>query len=45
MCDGITCEYPHLTSGAGTDGIKCDDITQDDLNPDVFENVEMVLMI
>ena len=34
MCDNITCEDRHLASVAGMDGITCDDLTYDDLNPE-----------
>ena len=37
MCDDITCEDLHLASMAGMDDIICDDLTYDDLNPDVCE--------
>ena len=40
MCDDITCEDLHLASVAGMD-----DITYDDLNPDVCENVVLGLMV
>ena len=45
MCNGITCEYLHLTSGARLVDIKCDDLAQDDLNPDVCESVVLGLII
>ena len=45
MCKDITPEDLDLTSGAGMHDIKCDDRTLDNLNPDVFENVVLGLMI
>ena len=39
MCDEIICEDLRLASMAGMDNIICDDLTYDDLNPDVCENV------
>ena len=45
MCDDVTCEYPHLASMVGMDDIICDDLTYDDLKPDVCENVVMGYMI
>ena len=38
MCDVIIFEDPHLVSMAGMDDIICEDLTYDDLNPDVCEN-------
>ena len=35
MCDNATCEYPNLARMAGMDDITCDDLTYDELNPDV----------
>ena len=32
LCDDIICEYLHLASVAGMDGIPCDDLTYDELN-------------
>ena len=40
MCDDITCEDQHLASVAWMDDITCDD-----LNPDVCEIVVLGLMI
>ena len=40
MCDDITCEDLHLASMAGMD-----DITFDELNPDMCEKVVLGLMI
>ena len=34
MCDDITCDNLSLASAAGTDGITCDELTYDDLNPE-----------
>ena len=34
MCDDITCEDLHLASVAGMDTIICDDLTNDDINPE-----------
>ena len=45
MCDNITWEDVRLASMVGMDGITCDDLTYDDLNPDVCENVVLGLMI
>ena len=45
MCDDIICEVLHLTSGARIDDVKCDNLTYDYLNPDVFENVVFGMMI
>ena len=45
MCDDITCEDLHLACMAGMDDIKCDDLTYDDLSPDVYQNVVLGLMI
>ena len=45
LCDGIICEYLHLASVAGIDDITCNDITDDNLNPDVCQNVVLRLMI
>ena len=45
MCDGITCKDPRLASIVGMDDIKCNDITYDDLNPDVCHNVVLGLII
>ena len=41
----MICEDQHLTSIAGMDDISCDDPTYDDLNPDVWENVVLGLII
>ena len=43
MCDDITCEDLHLASMAGLDDIICDDLTYDDINPNVCENVVLGL--
>ena len=45
MCDNIICEYLFLASMAVMDGIACGDLTYDDLNRDVFENVVLGLLI
>ena len=45
MCDYFTCEDRHLASMAEMDNITCDDLTFDDINPDVCENVVLGLMI
>ena len=45
MCDDVTCEEQHLASVDGRDDIICDDLTYDDLNPDVCENVVLGLLI
>ena len=45
MCDDIICEDLHLGSVAAMDNITCDDLSYDDLNPDVCENVVLGLMI
>ena len=45
MCDEITCEDQHPTSMGGMDDITGNDLTYDDLNPDVWENVVLGLMI
>ena len=34
MCDDITCDELHLSSGARMDDVTCDDLTHDDLNPE-----------
>ena len=34
MCDDITCEDLLLASEAGMEGITCDDLIYDDLNPE-----------
>ena len=45
MCDHLTCEDLQLSSLVGMDDIICGDLTYDDLNPDVCENVVLGLMI
>ena len=45
MCNGVTCKYLHHASMAGMDDITCDDLTYDELNPNVRENVVLRLMI
>ena len=45
MCDDIICEDPRLASMVGMDNIKCEDLTYDDLSPDVCQNVVLGLMI
>ena len=45
MCDYITCEDLHLARVARMDDITCDNLTYDDLNPDVCENVVLGLTI
>ena len=45
ICDCITCEDLHLSSVARMDDITCDDLTYDVLNPSVFENVVLGLMM
>ena len=39
------CEDLHLTSMARMDNLTCDDLTFDDLNQDVWENVVLGLLI
>ena len=41
----IICEDPHLEKIAAMDDITCDNLTYNDLNPDVCENVLMGLII
>ena len=43
--DVIMCEDLHLASMAGMDGITCDDLPYDDINPDECENMVLGLMI
>ena len=45
MHDDITCEDLHLASMVRIDDIICGDLTYDDLNRDVCENVVLGLMI
>ena len=45
MCDHIPLEGLHLASMAGMDDMTCEDLTYEDLNPDVCENVVLGLMI
>ena len=45
MCDDVICEELHLACIAGKDDIICDDLTYDDLNSDVCENVVLGLLI
>ena len=45
MCDDITYEDLHLASILGTDNITGDDLTYDDLNPNVYEIVVLELTI
>ena len=45
MCDDITSEDLRLASMVGMDEITCDNLTFDDLNPDVCENVVLGLTI
>ena len=45
MCDDITREDLRLARMVGMDDIICDDLTYDDLNPDVCESVVLGLMI
>ena len=45
MCDVIIFDDLHLACMAGLDDITCDDQTYDDLNPDVYENVVLGLVI
>ena len=45
MCDDITCETLHLLGITGMDDITCEDLTFDDLNPDMCKNVVLGLMI
>ena len=45
MCDDITCEDLRLASMVGMEEITCDDLTYDELNPDVCENVVLGLII
>ena len=44
MCDDIIFEELHLASMARMDDTTCDDLTYDDLNLGVFENVVLGLM-
>ena len=45
MCDDVTCEDLHPASMPGMDDITCGDLTYDDQNRDVFENVVLGLLI
>ena len=45
MYDDITCENLHLANMAGMDVITYDDLTYEDLNPDVSENMVLGLLI
>ena len=45
MSDDITSEDLHLASMIGMDDKTCDDLTFDELNPDVCEIVVLELMI
>ena len=45
MCYDITFEDLHHASMAGMDDMIWDDLTYDDLNPDVCENVVLGLMM
>ena len=45
MIDDITCEYLHLASRAGMDDITCGDLTYDDPNPYMCDNVVLGLLI
>ena len=45
MFDDLTYEDLYLASVAGMDDITCDNLTYDDLNPDVCEIVVLGLMI
>ena len=45
MCDDITCEDLHLASITGLYDLTCDVQMYNDLNPDVYENVVLGLMI
>ena len=45
MCDYITYEDLHLAGMVGMDDITCDNLTYDDLTPDVCDNVVLGLMI
>ena len=45
MFDDVACEELHLASVSRMDDITCDDLTYDDLNPYVCENVVLGLMI
>ena len=45
MCDYITNEDLHLASVAGMDEIESDDLTYNELNPDVLDNVVLGFMI
>ena len=44
MCDDITCEYLNLASVARMDDITYDDLTCDDRDPDLSENLVLGLM-
>ena len=43
--DDINYEDLHLASLTGMDDIICDDLTYEDLNPDVCENIVLELLI
>ena len=45
MCDFIICEDPHLARMVGLDDRRCCDLTYDDINQDVCENVVLGLKI
>ena len=45
MCDDVTCEYLNLAGMDGMDDIKCDDLSYDDLNPDMCENAVLGLIM
>ena len=45
MCDDMTCEVLRLASIVGMNDITCDDLTYDDLNPNVCQNVVLGSMI
>ena len=45
MCDYIIFEDLHLAFMVGLGDITCDDLTFDEVNPDVCENVVLGLMI
>ena len=45
MCDNVACEDLHLANVVGMDDIIYDNLTYDDLNPVVCENVVLGLMI
>ena len=45
MCDDVTCEHINLARMVVMDHKTCDDLTYDELNLDVLENVVLGLMV